>query len=308
MTEPRPTIWQRVTYGLGRSAIFVVTRLPESWAYALAGGLGRLFYRCSGRRQRLAMHTLRNAFPDAPLAELETHARRSAAHVFQVALDSVLLTRAIERDRFDDAIELSGGYGMPEGAFVGATAHLGSWEFAAVMLARVTGRPAHSIVRGFRNPLIQRWMEDNRRRAGFLAHPKRGGIRSLTRALRDGNIVMQAADQNQRLRGVAAPFFGQIASTNRSVALLALKFDVPIVVGAAFRLNGRFRFECCLDPPFRPERTEDFEADVARATAEVNRRLEVLIRRRPDQYLWMHDRYKSAPEIDSQGRPIEPAP
>jgi len=129
----------------------------------------------------------------------------------------------------------------------------------------------------------------------LFVHPKRGGIRSLVRALERGHVGMQVADQHQRLRGVWVPFFGQLASTERSAAVLSLRHGYPIVVGCSVRVGGGFRFKCEMLPPFTVTPTGDHEADIKRVATEVNRRFEQLILAHPEQYLWIHRRYREVP-------------
>ena len=111
-----------------------------------------------------------------------------------------------------------------------------------------------------------------------------------------GGVGLQVVDQNQRLRGVFAPFFGRIASCERAAVSLALRRGYPIVVGAALRRGCGFRFDLVAAEPFSPQKTGDKQRDLLQAVSEVNRRLEQLIRRAPEQYLWIHDRYRTQPE------------
>ena len=94
------------------------------------------------------------------------------------------------------------------------------------------------------------------------------------------------------MRGVFVPFFGELASTERSGVTLALRHGCPIVVGRCERVGKRFRFRMVFSEAFHPEATGDREEDVRRAAAEVNRRLEEHILACPDQYVWIHDRYR----------------
>ena len=130
------------------------------------------------------------------------------------------------------------------------------------------------------------------RLAGLHLHPRRGGLRELAATLRNGSVGLQAADQHQRMRAVRVPFFGELASTERSAVTLALRDGYPIVVGRCERVGPGFRFCPIFSEPFMPEVTGDRREDVRRAAAEVNRRLEEHILACPDQNLWIHDRYR----------------
>jgi KDO2-lipid IV(A) lauroyltransferase len=136
----------------------------------------------------------------------------------------------------------------------------------------------------------------NRERGGLVIHPRRGGVRDLARALAAGEVGLQAVDQNQRLRGVFVPFFGELASCERAAVSLALRFGYPIVVGAALRVGGGFRFRFVLHGPFRLNVTGDRAADLRAGVLRVNQEIERLVRMAPDQYLWIHDRYRTQPK------------
>jgi KDO2-lipid IV(A) lauroyltransferase len=106
-------------------------------------------------------------------------------------------------------------------------------------------------------------------------------------------------DQNQRLRGVFAPFFGEIASCERGAVTLALRRGYPIIVGVALRIGRGFRFELVTADPFVLEHTGDKQKDLYAGVVRVNQAIEGLVRRAPEQYLWIHDRYRTQPVAGS---------
>ncbi|MHC4481504.1 MAG: lysophospholipid acyltransferase family protein [Planctomycetota bacterium] len=282
-----------MNYVCARTILYVLSLFPDWLSYRFAGALGRLFFRCSKRRQDCALRILHNAYPgqndDRVLLDL---ARRSTGNLFKVSLDTVRLTTAIRRGRLHEVIDMSQARALiPPAPFLGVTGHLGSWEVGAVAMAQLT-HEVHAIVRTFRNPLLTDFVFASRRLAGLHLHPRRGGIAPLAAALRRGAVGVQAADQYQRLRGIQVPFFGELASTERGAVSLALRGGYPILVGRCERVGVGFRFRVVLSEPFVPEATGGHQEDVRRAAAEVNRRLEEHILACPDQYLWIHDRYR----------------
>ena len=290
--KKKRTLRYRIEYFCARAAVFSVNLLPERLSYGLAGALGRLFFRCSKRRRRLALRFLRIAYPGQNDTVLLDLGRRATGNMFKIPLDMVRVTEAIRRGTLPEVIDMTQAKSVfPPPPFIGITPHLGSWEMAAVAVAHLT-HEAHVIVRTFRNPLLTRFVSENRRLAGLHLHARRGGIRGLIAAMRRGCVVMQAGDQRQRMRGVFVPFFGELASTERSGVTLALRQGCPIVVGRCERVGAGFRFRMVFSEAFHPEATDDREEDVRRAAAEVNRRLEEHILACPDQYVWIHDRYR----------------
>lgn len=287
----------RFVYWIARAAIGVAARVPQGLGYGLARLLGRAFFRVDKRRRGYAMHFLRNAFPAASDRELRALGAASTANLFCVPLDMARLTRLLERGGDLEAV-VDYGPAAPglvlQPPFLGLTAHLGNWEVAAVAVARHWGT-GHGVARVSKNPLLQQWILDNRQRGGLHIHPRRGGIRGLAKALETGGVGLQVVDQNQRLRGVWAPFFGEIASCERAAVSLALRRGYPITVGAALRVGRGFRFRLVLSEPFVLARTGDKRKDLYAAVVQVNQHLEALIRQAPDQYLWIHDRYRTKP-------------
>jgi KDO2-lipid IV(A) lauroyltransferase len=288
----------RAVYWLGRLGVSAAALLPQWLGYPAAAALGRLWFRCSRRRRAAALRFLGNAFPSMGVAERLRLARVATGNVFKVPLDMARLTRLLARGgdvrEVVDASALNGL--LPSPPYLALTAHLGSWEVAAATMARLSGE-AHGVARTFRNPLLQRWILRNRQRGGLHVHPRRGGIQGLAAALRRGAVGLQVVDQHQRLRGVVAPFFGEDASCERAAASLALRAGYPILVGYAQRVGGGFRFRMVAHPPFVPAHTGDRAFDLRQVVVEINRRLEEQIRGCPEQYLWIHERYRSAPRL-----------
>jgi Kdo2-lipid IVA lauroyltransferase/acyltransferase len=293
----------RLVYWLARAAIGVAARVPQWLGYGCADLLGRLFFWFDGRRRVYALHFLRNAYPEWTDAERRRVGARATGNLFKVPLDMARLTRLLARGGnvrsildYGQSAEFLGRLKPP---YLGLTAHLGNWEVAAIAVANVAGG-AHGIARISKNPLLQRWILGNRERGGLVIHPRRGGVRNLAAALAAGHTGLQAVDQNQRLRGVFAPFFGEVASCERAAVSLALRRGYPIIVGAAIRRGRGFRFEMIVVEPFTLVRTGDRAVDLRVGVERVNHAIEALIRQAPEQYLWIHDRYRTKDRLQDR--------
>jgi KDO2-lipid IV(A) lauroyltransferase len=299
MAPARVTLAHRLVYAAARVAIALAQCVPETVAYRLASWLGQVYFVCAPRRRQFALRLLRNAFPGRADRELLAIARRATGNLFMVPLDLVHATRWLARGRLLDRVDVGGvpENSLPPGPWIGVTAHLGSWEVAAVTIAHLVPE-THAVVRVFKNPLLQRFLARSRQACGLHLHARRGGIRDLARALARGAVGLQAVDQNQRLRGVFAPFFGELASCERGAAALALRHGYSVRSGWAERLGARFRFRLHVDGPIPCELTGDRRQDLVRLVAAVNRRIEGYILRCPDQYLWIHDRYRTRPPAE----------
>jgi len=286
----------RCEYAVMRAAAWFMGVLPENLSYRTFEFLGEVFVRLSARRRRYAMRFLRNAFPDSTdPGQLDRLARKGCGNLCQVFLDLARVDRMLQSGRFAERIDMSelDDLGL-DSRWIGVTGHLGSWECGAIGVAQ-RGVQTHVTARLMKNPLLQDWLLRSRKQAGLVIHNRRGGIRGIARALEDGNVALQVVDQNQRLRGVFVPFFGELASTERAAATLAIQRGYPVLVAANLRIGSGFRFRFVVQEVIHPEIKGDKHADVRRLVLRINQALEALIRRFPDQYLWIHDRYRTRP-------------
>ncbi len=294
----------RVVYVAARAAIGLAARVPQWLGYGLADALGRLFFALDRRRRGYALRFLRNAYPEATDAERLRIGSRATGNLFKVPLDMARLTRLLARGgSVRDVVDFTAAeatLAAVKPPFLGLTGHLGNWEVGAVAMAQAVGR-AHGIARVSRNPLLQRWILDNRQRGGLVIHPRRGGVRDLARALAAGEVGLQVVDQNQRLRGVFVPFFGEVASCERAAVSLALRSGYPVVFGTALRIGRGFRFRFVMHGPIRLAVTGDRAADLRAGVLRVNQEIERMVRLAPEQYLWIHDRYRTRPQHDPDG-------
>ena len=296
-----------LVYWLARAAIGTAARVPQWLGYTFADWLGRLFFLCNRRRRGYALRLLRNAFPQLSERELLRIGSRATGNLFKVPLDMARLTRLLARG---GRIESVMDFGQARRQFsiappwLGLSAHLGNWEVGAVAVAQLAGT-AHAVGRIARNPLLERWILANRSRGGLTIHPRRGGIRGLAKALEAGHVGLMVVDQNQRLRGVFAPFFGEIASCERGAVSLALRRGYPILVAVALRRGRGFRFDFVATEPFVLERPGDKQKDLYAGVVRVNQVIEGLVRRAPEQYLWIHDRYRTQPRAGSAAADVD---
>src|SRR4029079_173631 len=172
------------------------------------------------------------------------------------------------------------------------TGHVGNWELAGAFL-RAERVPFAAVVRPLPNPYVDAHLARLRGGAARIIE-KRGAVRDVVAAVRRGAWVGVLADQNAGRRGEFVPFFGLPASTFRSAATIAARHGFPVYFAAAIRRGGRFRYEYRIHR-FRPPEglsRHDAERRILEAYAE---RLESWAREAPEQYLWLHRRWKTRP-------------
>lgn len=180
------------------------------------------------------------------------------------------------------------------------TGHLGNWELLSAA-HRLTGYSLAVVAR----PLDAVWLDVLARRlrekSGVELIDKRRALRPVLAALRRGRLVGILLDQNAaRDEAVFVPFFGVVASTSRSIAVLSLRTNAPVVpVFVRRQAGGRHRVS--IEPALPAPASTAREAAVQELTALCTARLEAAIRRSPEQWFWMHDRWRTRPPQERRG-------
>lgn len=273
------------------AAFFLVRALPIDGASALGGWLGRVI----GPRlsvTKVARRNLARAFPEKGTDEIE----RIIVAMWENVGRSVFEFPNLHNLRmYEDGghVEVVGAEhidalkddGKP-GIFF--TAHLANWEVPALTVDR-RGLPIHLIYRAPSNRLNDALFRFRQPGSGELIPKGSPGAKQALRLLKGGGHLGIVMDQKMN-DGIAVPFFGRDAMTAPALAQFALKFDCPVVPVRAERLEGA-RFRITHFPPMEITRTGDRQADIAAIIARVNATIEEWVRQRPEQWLWLHNRW-----------------
>jgi KDO2-lipid IV(A) lauroyltransferase len=175
---------------------------------------------------------------------------------------------------------------------IAATAHFGNWELLGEVLA-LRGLPLSAVVRPLEGS-VNEVIVENRRKAGMHLIPARGSINGALQALRQGHVVAMLVDQVIAAKhGVFVPFFGRPASTSPGMSIAALRSGAPVYVGMGIREGDGIRLVFEGPIPFPEEGTT--EERIQRHTAEVTAVIERYVRQYPEQWLWLHRRWKVQP-------------
>lgn len=277
--------------GLGA---FLAKKSPES-AEASGRAAGRLYLRLDGRRRRLARENISRAFPDLAPREVDALSVRVFEHFGGVAAELVHAARheaadALSRVETEGAEIARAAFASGRGV-VFLTAHLGNWEWAALGTGAL-GIPCGVIVRPLDNPLLDATLTRLRASTGNTVIVKREAAREMLRALRRGNTLGILTDQHARPPdAVTAPFFGRPAATSSALAKLVDRTEALVVPTAAIRVAPA-RWRLSWDPPLDVRALSEEERGVQKLTARLNGILESMIRRHPEQWLWLHNRWR----------------
>jgi KDO2-lipid IV(A) lauroyltransferase len=153
------------------------------------------------------------------------------------------------------------------------------------------------VARALDSPALGVWADRLRGRAGVEVVDKRDAVRPVLEALRRGRLVGVLLDQNaSRREGVFVPFFGRLASTSRAIAVLALRTETPVVPAFTQRVAGG-RHRITIQPALALPRAADAAA-IEAVTARCTEIIEAAVRATPEQWLWMHDRWRTRPAAE----------
>ncbi|HEY6549182.1 MAG TPA: lysophospholipid acyltransferase family protein [Vicinamibacteria bacterium] len=275
----------------------VVRRLPRRLALALGRGLGRVWADLDPRHVHIAVDNLRHAFPDWDEPRLLRTARGVYAHFGQVIFDILWMQHRPPAEILAlvdvEGREILGKALLERRGVVMATGHIGNWELSGLLLGWLF-EPVGVVARPLDNPALDERLVAFRARSGNSVIYKRNALGAVLRMLRDGKGVALVVDQNvQADEGIFVDFFGRKAAATTVAAALALRLEAPVVGGwVDLRPDGRYvlRFYSVSSRP-GAERT----AEVERLTQEINHLIETWVRSAPEQWLWLHRRWKTRP-------------
>lgn len=271
-----------------------------------AASIGSFFHRANRTRRRRAERNIAMSFPDWSPEKVSRTAERSMQHMFQLFMVDALVTpRLITPHSWPSYITLGNVTPILDRLIRGEpmiliTGHYGNWELLGHFFALI-GYPVVALARPIDNPLINKWVLDLREARGTKIVTKWGATPILQETLQRGGRLGFIADQNAGDGGMFVPFFGRLASTYKSIGLLAMRYNVPILVGGATRIRGKLHYELKCTDCITPDDWADQPDPLFYITARYNRALEHAILAAPEQYLWLHRRWKSRPKHEREG-------
>ena len=247
----------------------------------------------------MALENLQRALgPSLAPEERAGIADAAFAHLGMLCADAAYLPRLLRAptDRlavYEGVEHLQAAAAEGRGVLV-FSGHFGHWELIALLQPRL-GVPFSMVVRPLNNRLLDGYLARLRARAGNRLIPKRDAARGVLRALREGGAVALLIDQNVRGEsGVFVDYFGVPASTTPALATFALKTGAPIVPVFSWPLpDGRVRI--AYGPPVTAQRSGSLPDDIRALTQACTALIEAEVRRRPDLWFWMHNRWRTRP-------------
>jgi KDO2-lipid IV(A) lauroyltransferase len=229
-------------------------------------------------------------------------------HLVMLVMDMVFTTRLINETTWAKYVRLQDLSGTLRVLLEGRgaillTGHYGNWELTGHLLAAY-GFEMKAVMRPLDNVYLNRYVVKTRSAAGLELLDKRGAVQGAEEVLHRGGIVGFIADQNAGSKGLFVDFFGCPASTYKSIGLLAMAAEVPVVVGCARRIGDQLLYELCVERVIDPTEWQEKADPLRWITQEYTSAIERMVRKDPTQYLWIHRRWKSRPKGEGAGNRI----
>lgn len=298
MGTQRHSFKKRLELAAGRIALKTIQRvvgwMPLGMARRLGAGLGSVAYRLSRRYRGVSQRNLRAAFPEWSNQQVAQTARRVFQN-FGMSMIEFFKSPSLSHEKIAEQIEMVGwehfDYARTkQKGLLLITAHFGNWEWLA-QYAVHHGLPLSVIARDTDDPSTTDLINQLREKSGYKVFVRGNTARYVLSCLKKNEAVAMLPDQ--RGGDVIVEFFGRKVGCSMGPALFHRKTGAPIVCAFGIRKpDGSMRLEIC--PPIENESTEDSQSDHQRIMQAIYDHLERYVRQYPDQWLWLHDRWKHA--------------
>jgi len=290
-------IKQSNTYRLIKFVLYMVSYIPRRILALCAYPVGIFWYMIDRYHRRIAFDNMCKAFrKELSAAELRRLVRANFIQLSRVALELPSLFR-LNPNNVNSYVEFSGGCHLKAALAEGKgvlflTAHLGNWELMGLATPLTFDFPVYVMVRPLDHKPMDAVLTEIRTRTGNFVIDKDKSAGLVRRLLRENQIIAILLDQNASwYEGVYVPFFGKVACTNKGLAMLAIRYGAAVV--PVFNIRQRDgRYKIMFDPPVELIRTGDVTRDIVENTQLFNEIIEKHIRMAPENWLWVHRRWR----------------
>lgn len=290
---------ESLEYAAAWAGLKLLGLLPRSAARFVGAACAGLAYYLRPPLRRAALFNLRLAFPDWTDKERKRAVRLMIQQIGWMAGEFSQFPK-YTRANIERVVVLDGYENFDAGRRRGKgvlflTGHMSAWELAPFAQA-LYGNPLHFLVRPIANAKVDALINRYRCLSGNQPIEKNRSARAVLRVLSEGGTIGVLSDHNTSLEeGVFVDFFGIPASTTSGLARLALRTDAAVVPGFLSWDRERSKYRLRFEPAVELSRTSDEEADVRENTQRFTRVIEDYVRAHPDQWLWVHKRWKTRP-------------
>lgn len=289
-----------------RVGICVLQALPAAACERIARWLAWLAGDVLQLRRDVVDDNLRHAFAEQTEQQRRQLARRMWEHLFLLVAEVALAGRKIHHTnwrrylRFKRAAVLAERL-LDDRPLLLVSAHFGNFELAGFGLG-ILGFPTYAVARTLDNPLVNDFVNRFRGTTGQHIVPKKGGYEQILAVLARGGVISFLADQYAGTKGCWVEFFGRPASAHKAIALLSLEHEAPMVVGYARRTGALLHLEFGVQRTIDPRDGGAAVDGVRELTQWYTDALEEMVRAAPEQYWWIHRRWKDTRPLRRKGR------
>ena len=281
----------------------VIQLLPYRSAVALGGWLGSVAYTALSDARNITERNLARAFPEKSDEEIRRIARRvfinQGKNAFELfSFPKLSKEKILELVKIDNVADLRGPIEAGKGIIM-PSAHCGNWEILGASFASL-GLPVNVVARRIYIDQLNKMLVGFRESKGekVILRSGRDAARMMLKALKNREIIALLIDQDTSVPGVFVDFFSRPAWTPSGMAVLAHRTDASVVLALGVRMPDDTHR--AVVKPVEIKRTGDMEKDILETTRQITGMIEDHIRRYPDQWVWMHDRWKTRPETEIQ--------
>jgi Kdo2-lipid IVA lauroyltransferase/acyltransferase len=302
--KPRSPLVDYAVYLAVRAVVGVLQAMPLRVALGFGHVLALLAFHVDKRHRNVARENLRHAFPErcADPDRCDRLVRACYSHFFTMMIEIACLPRRIHLhnwrsfaalDRFERMVVPL----LEDRPILLVTAHFGNWEVAGYVTGLV-GLRTYAIARVLDNPHLDVFLQKFRQKTGQTILSKSGDFARITRVLADGGTLSTLGDQDAGPKGMFVEFFNRPASTHKAVALLSLQHDALMFVVGIPRVGTPMKFALEIEDVIDPrDYTGDRGKAVRAITVRFTQAIERMVRRHPEQYFWLHRRWKHQPPL-----------
>lgn len=285
-----------LTYLVVRVAVCLLQSTSLETCQAMAPRLARLCHDWLRIRGAVLEENLGLAYPDLSGPARRRLGRQMWEHLILLVAEMAHTPRKLHDTNWRRYVTVVNGRPLCQALLSDrptllVSAHFGNFEMAGLVLG-ILGFRTHTVARTLDNPFLAAWLDRSRRVTGQQIVPKKGGYEQIVGVLASGGSMVFLADQYAGSKGCWVDFFGRPASTHKAIALLSLANDARLIVCSARRLARPLHIEMCVEAVYDPLAAAPELRDVKALTQWYTEKLESLIRRAPEQYWWVHRRWK----------------
>lgn len=306
MPKPRSKLADFAVYVVVRAVVCFLQALSFRVSCQGAAVLAWLVYHLDRRHRLVALDNLQHAFGDGDAGERDRLVRAIYRHFCTVLMEIIHMPRKLHPQNWKQHVTLLNHQSildvlLSDRPVLIVSGHYGNWELGGYALA-LLGFRSHAIARPLDNPYLDAFLRRFRESTGQKVINKDGDFDKIEQVLASRGILLTLGDQDAGRKGQFVDFFGRPASTHKAVALLALEYDVPMIVLTGTRVSppaaggsDRWHYNGVVADIIYPEEYKVRPDAVPALTQRFTTALERTIRPHPEQYFWLHRRWKHQP-------------